>query len=336
MDVVASIVQFRTITALFAMIWLAACSTPDSPDWISEIDAEHSLVGQVWDVKRRQFTTAEAVYADAAAARYVLLGERHDNPDHHVLQARVVEAIGAAGRQPTVVFEMIGEERQTDLAAFLTANPDDSAGIGSAVGWDASGWPAWSTYEPIARAALDAGMPLRAGNLPRGDVRAVARNGMAHLPADRRQRLGLNTPLPNGVEADIRETMFEAHCRLMPREAMDGLISVQRVRDAIMADNMVQGHADSGDGTILIAGNGHVRLDRGVPDALRRLDSDSKPVAIAFMEVQTSRERANDYAVGYGGDLSFDYVWFTPRFDDTDHCAEMKQRMQNRKGSSRG
>ena len=336
MHVVASIVRARIVTALFATIWLTACSTPDSPNWISKIGAEHPLVGQIWDVERGQFTSNEAVFAHAAAARYVLLGEQHDNPDHHLLQARVVAAIGATGRRPAVVFEMIGEERQGDLAAFLAANPSDSDGIGDAVGWGASGWPAWSTYQPIARAALDAGMALRAGNLPQGDVRAVARNGMTHLPADRRRLLGLDVPLSARVETDIRETMFEAHCRLMPQEAMDGLITVQRVRDAIMADNMQQGSGASGVGAVLITGNGHARTDRGVPDVLRRLDPAGDTIAIAFLEVQTAFDGPEDYAADYGGRLPFDYIWFTPRFDDTDHCAEMKRRMQERGTGSRG
>jgi uncharacterized iron-regulated protein len=310
------------------MIFLAACSTTTGPEWQSPLARNHPLVGRVWDTQAEAFTRSASALAAAAAATYVLVGERHDNSDHHRLQARVVAAMATAGRRPAVVFEMIDEDRQPALDAFLAQSPGNSNGIGAAVDWALSGWPDWSTYEPIAAAALAANMPLRAGNLPKSQLPDVARQGLSVLPADRRARLGLDQPLSADVEAAMREEMFEAHCRMMPREAMDGLIAVQRARDALMADNMV---AAGGDGAVLIAGTGHVRGDRGVPGVLRRLDPSAGIVTIAFVEVRDGRRHPQDYAETYGEKLPFDFLWFTPRGDDVDHCAELEKQMNARK-----
>ncbi|MGH6914009.1 MAG: ChaN family lipoprotein, partial [Geminicoccales bacterium] len=91
-----------------------------------------------------------------------------------------------------------------------------------------------------------------------------------------------------------------------------GMMRVQRARDAMMADRLA---ATSGKaGGVLIAGNGHVRKDRGVPWYLARLRPDARSVSIGLLEVQ-------DDVLEPPPDLPYDYVWFTPRIDDSgDPC----------------
>src|SRR5207244_982982 len=128
--------------------------------------------------------------ARLAEARYVLLGEKHDNPDHHVLQARIIRALAAAGRRPTVALEMFTPAQTGALARYLAAHPRAAAGIGEAVNWKASGWPTWEMYEPIAQAALDAGLTIEPANLDDDRVRAVGRQGAAALDPAFVQRHG--------------------------------------------------------------------------------------------------------------------------------------------------
>src|SRR4051812_674712 len=54
---------------------------------LTKLDVDHPLVGRVWDVKNATFITRDALWAKLVTADYVLLGEKHDNPDHHRLQA---------------------------------------------------------------------------------------------------------------------------------------------------------------------------------------------------------------------------------------------------------
>src|SRR5215218_1095760 len=52
-----------------------------------------ALEGRIWDVRARAFVSAQDVYARAARATYVILGETHDNPEHHRLQRQALEAL---------------------------------------------------------------------------------------------------------------------------------------------------------------------------------------------------------------------------------------------------
>ena len=85
--------------------------------------------------------------------RFVLLGEKHDNPDHHRLQAWLLRALIAAGRRPKLGFEMFTADDAPAIARQLAAHPTDAVGLAEAVNWQRSGWPDWAMYQQIAEAA---------------------------------------------------------------------------------------------------------------------------------------------------------------------------------------
>jgi uncharacterized iron-regulated protein len=112
-----------------------------------------------------------------ARAHFLLLGERHDNPDHHRLQAEVLRSLIALGRRPAVGFEMFGLDDAAAIAKHLAAAPKDAAGLGGAVNWNQRGWPDWAMYQPIAEAALEAKLRIVATNLPLATARKMRSDG---------------------------------------------------------------------------------------------------------------------------------------------------------------
>ena len=234
-------------------------------------------------------------------ADYVLLGERHDNPVHHELQAAVTEALQGAGVAPrAVAFEMMEADEQLRVSEHLRAHPGDAAGLGPALDWAQSGWPAWELYRPIAAAALDGGGQIIAANLPRQSIRKVYAVGTEALRPAVVERTGLAEQLPEVLAVSLRQDLEAAHCGMVEGHMVDGMFQVQRARDATMADRLVA--ASGRGGGILIAGAEHVRKDRGVPWYIARLEPDADVVSLAFIEGEPSQDLA---------DLPFDYVWFT-------------------------
>lgn len=319
----------RFSIAIVLILALSSCT--GSSEWISPLARDHPLVGRIWQPATRSFVTRQTVERAVAAADFVLLGEKHDNADHHLLQAALVRAMAEAGRRPAIVFEMIAEDRQPAIDRWRSVKPSDGAGLGAAVDWGKSGWPPWQTYRPIADAALWASLPLRGGNLSLRLVKEIHKNGLPGLEAKRRSRLGLDDPMPKKTVAAMLNTLFEAHCRLMPKSALSPLLDVQRARDAILADNMLRGAALEGtDGAVLIAGGGHVRSDRGTPMHLVRLVPGRPIATVAFVEVEDGKTTPQVYGENSGEKAPFDFVWFTPRIDDRDHCAELEERFRKR------
>ncbi len=304
-------------------------AVPDS-GWTSGYQRSHPLVGRLWDTASGTFISEGDLIERLAGARFVMLGEKHDNPDHHVLRARLVAGMVAAGRKPAVAFEMLDDSQAPALAAYLRDHPGDAAGLGAAVGWADTGWPAWEFYQPIAAAALAADLPLVTANLSRDAVRALAREGLDSLPADTRKALALPETLPPEIDQALRTAVVEGHCGMMPEAMADPMIRVQAARDALMARAMIGGAALSGtDGAVLIAGNGHVRADAGAPWHLKRLSGGDTVVTVAMMEVSDDVTDPTEYGPRYWTSATpFDVLWFTPVIDMGDPCEAMRRHME--------
>jgi uncharacterized iron-regulated protein len=292
------------------------------PPWVSAVQREHPLSGRIWRTSDGRFIDAAQVVADLQAASYMLLGEKHDNADHHRVQAWLVESLVARGRRPTLAFEMLTTDQKGALASYLADEDADAAGLGEAVGWGETNWPDWALYQPIAQSALDSGAPILAAGLPRQTARAIAKEGVSALGAERVGVLGLDHPMPPEPVAMLRTEIIESHCDQLPESMIDPMVTVMTTQDALMAHILVEGEKMAGrDGAVLIAGSGHARVDRGVPWHLGHLAPGRSVTSVGLIEVEAGKTEPAAYATKFGGDgLPFDFVWFTPRTDEDDPC----------------
>ncbi len=179
-------------TALVLIVGYVACAVAGCSvmSWKSPLGRDHPLTGRVWDVSSARFIEHQSLVTRLARADFLLLGERHDNPDHHLLQAEVLRSLIAVGRRPAVGFEMFGLDDATAIADHLAAAPNDAAGLGKAVNWNKRGWPDWAMYQPIAEAALEAKLRIIATNLPLATARKMGRAWHGRSRAAGSTRLG--------------------------------------------------------------------------------------------------------------------------------------------------
>src|SRR2546426_257781 len=148
--------QPATLALLLVVASIARAAEPPPPG----LGHDHPLTGRIWNVAQGRFVAMNALAAAVSAARFALLGERHDHPEHHEFQAWLLRRMLESGRRPAVAFEMLDTTQAPALARHLATSPRDAAGLGDAVGWRASGWPEWRLYQPIAEIALAAGLPV--------------------------------------------------------------------------------------------------------------------------------------------------------------------------------
>ncbi|HEY3076975.1 MAG TPA: ChaN family lipoprotein [Burkholderiales bacterium] len=228
------------------------------------------------------------MFERASRARHVILGEIHDNAEHHRLQLVVLQAL--AGTPRLLAMEQFDSEHQAAIDAALR-EPEALADAGRL---DRKGWN-WPLYKPLVQFALERGWPIIAANLSRNDARAIVAD-----PA----RSGLSSPGP-AVKAALERDIIDGHCGAAPEaKRLAGMVEAQRSRDARMASVLK-------DRSVLIAGAGHARRDRGVPLYL----ADRDVLSVAFVEVETGKSLPREYDVA-----SYDYVWFTPRAVRADPC----------------
>ncbi len=323
---------------LLPLLLVVACANPRLPAasaptpalrYVAPLERDHPLVGRIWDVQRQRFSDEATLLADLSDSAVVALGEQHDNPDHHLLQARVMQALSERGRGLSLVVEMLDRQRQTTIDATLAHTPNDADALGRAIDWEHSGWPAWALYRPIFERALQLHALLFAAGLDRSFAMRLGSQGSHALPPELVGRFGLEQPLATNLLGPLRDELREAHCGLLPDSMLDPMVLVQRARDAELAARVLDAPPDRL--RIVIAGNGHVRSDRGVP-ALLRHASKLRVRTLGLLEVHHGWTQPHDYAAESGGTgLAFDYVWFTPVASAADHCAELREQLRRDK-----
>jgi uncharacterized iron-regulated protein len=210
-------------------------------------------------------TVALCAALPVAAQDVVILGEVHDNPDHHAEQAAQVARL-----QPSaIVFEMLTEAQAARVSPELRG---DAEALGEALDWAESGWPDFTMYHPIFTAAPEAA--IYGALVPRPVAREVFDIGPAEAFGDEAARYGLHRDLDPAEQATREAMQMSAHCDALPEEMLPGMVAVQRLRDAVLARAVIRA-LDETDGPVaVITGNGHARRDWGVPAVLAEVAPD--------------------------------------------------------------
>lgn len=209
------------------------------------------------------------------SADVLILGEIHDNPDHHRIQAQLI----AETRPKAVVFEML-----TPAQAALVNASDlaDLSSLGRAIGWDAAGWPDFSLYAPVF-AQLDGKTAIGAA-APRQEVHAAFDKGAAAVFGPDASRFGLDQPLAKSEQDDRMALQFDAHCNAMPLEMMGGMVEAQRFRDAFFTKQTLNALARHGAPVVVITGNGHARRDWGMPAIISLAAPEVSVISVGLLE----------------------------------------------------
>lgn len=191
-------------------------------------------------------------------AQIYLLGEVHDNAQHHLNQARAVASVQPAA----LVFEMLTPDQAKKGQGV---DRRDAKTLDAALGWAEGGWGDIAPWHEIFLAAPEA--QIYGAALPRDQVRQAIFDGAAAVFGEKAGQFGLTTPLPE-AQQKARETLQDrAHCGKLPPEMIPGMVEAQRLRDASFARTALDALAETGGPVVVITGNGHV-ADWAMPAAL--------------------------------------------------------------------
>lgn len=288
---------------LLVLALLSACQAPlpALPVWQSPQGLAHAELGRIIELRSGAVLTPAQLVERLASAPRVLVGERHDNPDHHALQLWLLRALAAQRPQGSLLLEMLNPDQQArvdQVRAALRAGqaPPDML---SALAWQ-RGW-AWSLYGPLLQHALRQPYPLLAANLDRGEIMQI----YTQVP-----QLEGQAATAEPVREALLEQIRQSHCNLLPASQLPAMLAVQQQRDRRMAETLLAAPVPS----LLLAGAFHARSDLGVPLHLADLGAVSGTQVLLLAEVGSPVEVQ-----------AADYLWFTPAQPERDHCASFRR-----------
>lgn len=277
------------VMVILAVLVLSACQHVSTPP---------PVVGEIRDLRTGQALTAQELVLRLAEPSRLIVGEQHDNRDHHELQRWLLQVLGEQRPQGSLLLEMLTPDQQprVDDARHASTLPID---LPDALAWQ-PGWD-WNLYGPIVRFALTQPYPLLAANLDIVEVRAF----YAHPPILSGAR---SHAAP--VKAELLAQISESHCGLLPTSQMPAMLAVQQQRDRRMAERLLAAPTPA----LLFAGAYHARKDVGVP--IHTLDLGAPEAPTVLMLAQQGSEVTAAMA---------DYVWYTPVTPAPDYCADMRK-----------
>ncbi|MBH3393729.1 ChaN family lipoprotein [Pseudomonas monteilii] len=284
---------------LCLMLSLGGCqaSLPPLPAWQSSEGRTYAELGHIIDLASGQVISPEQLVQRLADAPQVMVGEKHDNPDHHALQLWLLRALHARRAQGSLLLEMLQPEQQPLVDKVQAhALPAD---LPKALAWQ-EGWD-WKLYGPIVREALQLRVPLLAANLSPGEMRQAYRQP-ASLKGDKS-----NAPT---VKAALLEQVRAGHCGMLPESQLPAMLAVQQQRDRRMAERLLAAPQPA----LLFAGAFHARKDLGVPLHLADLGASGQSKVLLLTEVGEQVEPGEA-----------DYVWYTAVMPEQDYCAQFRQ-----------
>jgi uncharacterized iron-regulated protein len=228
----------------------------------------------------------EAVLGRASQNAVVLLGEVHDNPDHHRWQLQTMAALHARVENMALGFEMFPRRVQPVLDRWV-AGDFDEAGFLEAVGWNQVWGFDAGLYMPLFHFARMNRLPMVALNVERALIDAVGEAGWDAVPHEEREGVG-DPAAPEQAYVDNLIEVYREHQAMrghhMTDEAEDlgdpAEIDIddpgfQRFMDAQLTWDRAMAEALAGVGdkilVIGVIGGGHLEGGHGVPHQLAAL-----------------------------------------------------------------
>ena len=261
--------------------------------------------GEIRDLRSGQTLTAQELLARLAKPSRLIVGEQHDNRDHHQLQLWLLQTLNEQRPQGSLLLEMLTPDQQGRVDHVKHSSPLP-ADLPNALAWQ-PGWD-WNLYGLIVGFALTQPYPLLAANLDTLEVRNV----YAKPPTLGGSRS--NAPM---VKETLLAQISDSHCGLLPTSQMPAMLAVQQQRDRRMAGRLLAAPTPS----LLFAGAYHARKDVGVPIHVQDLGESEAPMVLMLAEQGAEVTPA-----------MADYVWYTPATPPQDYCAQMRKQFGKQSG----
>ncbi|MBW2709334.1 MAG: ChaN family lipoprotein [Deltaproteobacteria bacterium] len=235
----------------------------------------------------------------------IFVGEVHNNPEHHLIQVQLLQALMARYvPPPAVAMEFFDTTRQPVLDQFMNGDLDETAFL-EQVDWKNSWRFPYHLYRPILWVSQDKGTALLGINAPNAVVKKVARSGLKSLTSEERNQVARDIDLGNKAHREHLSRIFKQHPfkkNPMHRvKTFDHFYQAQCVWDETMAETIAAYIKAHGGKMVVFTGNGHIMNKFGIPDrVLRRVDVKTATIVLYPLTERTTLNKK-----------LADYVWLT-------------------------
>lgn len=250
---------------------------------------------RVFNTQTAAWTDFEVMAADVATADAVFVGEQHDDPNTHLLERALLEAVARRRADIVVSLEMFERDTQASLDDFLAGRIDEATFLAGS-----RPWPRYQTdYRPLVELAREKGWPVVAANVPRPLASGVAKAGLASLETltpEQQPWIASDMQCPKDAYFDrFAETMSGHPAGEGPDAVAKQAAMVERyyhsqcLKDEVMGESVARAAKGPGEGPLVVHYNGAFHTDFALGTAARaaRRLPGSRLVVISVLPVES-------------------------------------------------
>jgi uncharacterized iron-regulated protein len=230
---------------------------------------------RVYDTKAGAWVDFEVMAADVARADAVFVGEQHNDPNTHLLERALLEALARRRADIVVSLEMFERDTQAALDAYLAGTLDEAAFLK-----DSRPWPRYQTdYKPLVELAREKRWPVIAANVPRPLASGVAKQGLASLEAlapEQKPWISADMQCPKDAYFDRFSATMSGHPAgdgpdaVAKQQAMvERYYYSQCLKDEVMGESVARVAKGAGEGPLVVHYNGAFHSDFALGAAAR-------------------------------------------------------------------
>lgn len=260
----------------------------------------HFKIGEILDLKTGTALAFDDLIDQISSKDLIFIGEVHDNPEHHLIQLQILQALVACCGPISIAMEFFEKPQQPILDRYNRSEMDEKEFL-KEVDWGSD----YYFYRPLIRMAKQNNGAVLAINAPRKVVRKVARQGLESLDDSERSKIAQEIDLSNEAHRNYVREAYERHTHGDLKE-FEYFYEAQCVWEDTMAESLAEYLRKNGNKLVAFMGNGHIINKFGVPD--RTIERD--PVSmVTIMPLPINKDITIEKETA-------DYVWLT---DDCSH-----------------
>ncbi|MBT3388566.1 MAG: ChaN family lipoprotein [Desulfobacula sp.] len=322
------------------LILLQSCAGINTP-----AVRQDTLIGKIINVRAGETIEFDTLINTLKDYDVIYLSEKHDNPEHHAMQQRVIRRLIEMKLAPTIGFEFFSWEDTSDILNFL-----DSARMPNAeehieviekdlrkkLGWDSQSDDLWKFYYDLLYLAREKGLMAAGLDIPGTLKKRITRKSIEGLTPIEKDMI-FSTGLSDEIYKDYMFSVFRSvHCGMAHEAMQTKLYDTWLARNDRMAHSITQLKQYHKNPLVVIIGGGHTRHGLGVIDRVSAINPELSQVNLSLSEIRVNPALLSDYLApldlkGYKKQPPADFIYFTQRISYEDFCITFKKQLTKMK-----
>ena len=298
---------------LIALQILSLSILPTAQVWGSDTEALCQTPGDwlIPDNAQVLKTTNSTVFEKIENVDFVLLGEQHDQAQHHRWQMQMLSGLVAHRDKIAIGLEMLPKTSQPALDAWVDGQLSLTEFLVQA-NW----YETWrfdvELYMPILNFARENQVPLYALNIPRKVISQISASGWDSNMSDTAKP----APASQTYKSMLKE-VFQYHDGSDDKQ-LEFFIQAQLMWDRAFAKGLKEAKDETSRLVVGIIGSGHLTYGHGVE---HQLNSIGEYDIVTWIPTNTGLACTSLELINHNGELIADAVFITPKsvIKDTKH-----------------